>query len=73
MGNYAFTMAHPTGLHTDGSNFLLADGHVKWLRGTSVSPGSKAANATDAQGATGGGFSAAGTQNSIYAVTFSPT
>jgi len=28
-----------TGLHTDGSNFLAADGHVKWLRGASVSPG----------------------------------
>jgi len=29
----------PTGLHTDGSNFLMADGHAKWLRGASVSPG----------------------------------
>jgi prepilin-type N-terminal cleavage/methylation domain-containing protein/prepilin-type processing-associated H-X9-DG protein len=28
-----------TGLHTDGSNYLLADGHVKWLRATNVSPG----------------------------------
>lgn len=28
-----------TGRHTDGSNFLLADGHVKWLRPTSVSTG----------------------------------
>ncbi len=28
-----------TGRHSDGSNFLLCDGHVKWLRGTSVSPG----------------------------------
>ena len=28
-----------TGRHTDGSNFLLADGHVKWLRGISVSTG----------------------------------
>jgi prepilin-type processing-associated H-X9-DG protein len=34
--NY-FTMQ--TGLHTDGSNYLLADGHTKWLRGSSVSPG----------------------------------
>lgn len=28
-----------TGRHTDGSNFLLADGHVKWLRPSSVSTG----------------------------------
>ena len=27
------------GRHTDGSNFLLADGHAKWLRSTSVSTG----------------------------------
>ena len=31
-----------TGWHTDGSNFLLADGHVKWLRGSQVSGGSNA-------------------------------
>ena len=28
-----------TGRHTDGANFLLADGHVKWLRPQSVSTG----------------------------------
>ena len=28
-----------TGLHTDGANYLMADGHAKWLRGSSVSPG----------------------------------
>lgn len=27
------------GLHTDGSNFLMCDGHVKWLRGEVVSSG----------------------------------
>lgn len=31
---------NPVGLHLDGSNFLFADGHVKWLRGDSVSTGS---------------------------------
>jgi len=66
-----------TGLHTDGSNFLLADGHTKWLKGSAVSPGgapwaNTAAGATPAancqQGACqwswGGGLSsnAAGTQ-----------
>ena len=35
--------AAATGLHTDGSNFLLADGHVKWLHGSDVSPGSNPA------------------------------
>ena len=34
-GNYASLL----GRHSDGSNFLLADGHAKWLRGTSVSTG----------------------------------
>ena len=29
----------PTGRHAGGSNFLLCDGHVKWLRGTQVSTG----------------------------------
>jgi prepilin-type N-terminal cleavage/methylation domain-containing protein/prepilin-type processing-associated H-X9-DG protein len=37
-----------TGLHTDGSNFLLADGHVKWLRGSSVSAGGTPFHATTA-------------------------
>ncbi len=27
------------GRHTDGSNFLLGDGHAKWLRAIQVSPG----------------------------------
>jgi prepilin-type N-terminal cleavage/methylation domain-containing protein/prepilin-type processing-associated H-X9-DG protein len=29
----------PTGRHIDASNFLLADGHVKWIRPTSISTG----------------------------------
>ena len=28
-----------TGVHTDGSNFLFTDGHVKWLRPSAVSAG----------------------------------
>ena len=28
-----------TGRHTDGSNFLMADDHAKWFRGSSVSAG----------------------------------
>lgn len=61
------------GRHTDGSNFLLCDGHVKWLRGSSVSSGFNAAHPSDAQG--GGNDSApayaAGTENSTYAATYS--
>lgn len=30
---------NPLGRHTDGSNFLLCDGHVKWLKEGQVSPG----------------------------------
>ncbi len=29
----------PLGRHTDGANYLLCDGHAKWLRPTAVSPG----------------------------------
>lgn len=37
------------GLHQAGANYLLADGHVKWYRGDSVSTGYSAANSTAAQ------------------------
>jgi len=40
-----------TGRHSDGSNFLLADNHAKFLRGTAISAGG--ANATQAS-CTGG-------------------
>ncbi|MEO7717626.1 MAG: DUF1559 domain-containing protein [Capsulimonas sp.] len=62
----------PTGRHTDGSNFLAADGHVKWLRPSAVSNGNTAfagANPQDT-GITG---RAAGTDAmDKYAMTFSP-
>ncbi len=70
-----------TGRHTDGSNFLAADGHVKWLRGAAVSPGRAAATQSDAQGANGAGTNpvspagsnAAGTSNlGNTTLTFSP-
>ncbi len=63
-----------TGRHTDGSNFLATDGHVKWMRGVAVSPGTNAAAATDAQAADTGNRNAAGTSNlGTAALTFSPT
>ncbi len=66
------------GVHTGGSNFLACDGHVKWLRGSSVSNGIVAA--TPASPAINGGLPrAAGTENmtngatppTTYTMTFS--
>jgi prepilin-type processing-associated H-X9-DG protein len=65
--------------HTEGSNFLMCDGHAKWLRGSAVSSGSVAfaedcnqeGNPSLTDCASNGGM-AAGTGNSNYAVTFSP-
>ncbi len=60
------------GLHTDGANYLLADGHVKWLRPSAVSYGATAKNSTDAQNPPGQSQAAEGTGGSVYAATFSP-
>ena len=69
-----------TGRHTEGSNFVMTDGHAKWLRGASVSPGMSAETSTDAQGAhhvtygTEGPFpTAAGTASTLvgFAATYS--
>jgi prepilin-type N-terminal cleavage/methylation domain-containing protein/prepilin-type processing-associated H-X9-DG protein len=51
-----------------GSNFLLTDGHVKFLRPAQVSPGRPAASSGAAPTAT----DAAGTGSSTYTATFSP-
>ncbi len=37
----------PTGIHTDGSNFLFADGHVKWLRPVQISSGHNGTSGQD--------------------------
>lgn len=57
--------------HTDGANYLAADGHVKWLRPSSVSPGQPNTQ-TGSQGP--GNFdSAAGVGNlGTFNLTFSP-
>lgn len=74
-GNYV----SPTGIHTDGSNYAMADGHVKWLRGDQVSSGVSVNyaggnwTATEDQQPNGtDGPNAAGTADSKYAATFSP-
>ena len=64
--------ASPTGRHTDGANYLLADGHVKWLRGSAVSGGWAAPLPTSSPNISSQPYNAAGTANSTYAVTFSP-
>jgi len=40
----------PLGRHTDAANYLMADGHVKWLRGSTVSPGNIPPTSTTNQG-----------------------
>jgi len=71
--------AAPTGRHTDGSNFLLCDGHVKWLRGTAVSDGQAAytpgPNTVEANGngLTSGNDTVEGTAGpNKFVATFSP-
>jgi prepilin-type N-terminal cleavage/methylation domain-containing protein/prepilin-type processing-associated H-X9-DG protein len=78
-GNISDFDNKPTGRHTDGSNFLATDGHVKWLRATSVAPGPTALNTTDPEGQnmvvggnSGSKFpTAAGAGNSSFTMTFS--
>jgi prepilin-type N-terminal cleavage/methylation domain-containing protein/prepilin-type processing-associated H-X9-DG protein len=76
LGNPVRTTGEPctkakTGLHTDGANYAMADGHVKWLRGAAVSPGYIAQSSTNGQDVPSTGY-AAGTGASGFAATFSP-
>ena len=67
----------PTGRHTDGANYLMADDHAKWFRGNAVSAGVTNPNAADCNTtaeADGNGIPlAAGTEcgDSTIAATFS--
>jgi len=40
--NNSIDAVFPSGRHTSGSNFALADGHAKWMRGAAVSAGDPA-------------------------------
>ena len=69
------------GRHTEGSDYLFLDGHVKWLRPSAVSPGSVAMasdcnqggvpGVPDCNGGNANGGMAEGTGGSVYAATFS--
>ncbi len=72
-----------TGRHSDGSNYVLADGHVKWMKGTQVSAGYPTwPNQSNiaSQNFYGAALLAAGTEcttdplcpNKVCAATFSP-
>jgi prepilin-type N-terminal cleavage/methylation domain-containing protein/prepilin-type processing-associated H-X9-DG protein len=63
------TNSGPDGRHLAGSNYLFLDGHVKWLVGTNVSPGSDAATTTTAADPANG--KAAGTSVTQWTATFS--
>ena len=58
------------GIHLGGSNFLMADGHVKWFRGSQVSPGLVNTSPTNPQGTPS--TAAAGTATTQFQVTMSP-
>jgi prepilin-type N-terminal cleavage/methylation domain-containing protein len=76
--NYKDRYPSPTGLHADGSNFALADDHVKWLKPGQVSAGQANNNANCTQDQNGTPCAAvnpgvaAGTAASGFAATFSP-
>jgi len=73
---------NPYGRHLQGSNYIMGDGHAKWLRGTQVSPGWTNPLHTDGGSATctngqyciaaGPEASVMASNNQPFAVTFSP-
>jgi prepilin-type N-terminal cleavage/methylation domain-containing protein/prepilin-type processing-associated H-X9-DG protein len=82
-GANSFNWLDTDGRHLEGSNYLLADGHVKWLKSAQVSDGvaqCKDSTADQTNGTNGGAdgngcsaaAAAAGTANPKYAATFSP-
>jgi len=78
MGNRAQNAAtyigpNPLGRHSGGSNFLMCDGHVKWMMGSSVSTGLNALlpGSTETAGDDRSPAYADGTADSAYAITFS--
>jgi hypothetical protein len=76
--DHTASYAAATGRHTDGSNFLMADDHAKWFRGSAIGAGITNPTATDcntalAKDSSGEGTLAPGTEcgDSTIAGTFS--
>jgi len=63
------TSLQKDGRHVEGSNYLLGDGHVRWHRPSSVSPGENADTKDDREGLHGN--NAEGTAYGKHAATFS--
>lgn len=68
-GNQINTYVSETGRHLEGANWLMADGHVKWLKAEQISGGKAAATATSAVDHANN--IAEGTENGTSAATFS--
>jgi prepilin-type processing-associated H-X9-DG protein len=72
---YDLSMYEGDGRHQGGANFLLADGHAKWLSPKQVSTGGDALFPIDepdyALPPGGGTIRAAGSENAHFAATFS--
>lgn len=66
---YPSLFKNETGRHSGGSIFSMGDGHTKFLRPASVSPGANAASSENLQDMSNG--LAAGTTDSQHTVTFS--
>lgn len=71
---YAWTVAQGPqfGRHSDGSNYLLCDGHVKWLKASQVSGGQVAQNNSPSSPQNTASVLAAGTAVTTYSATYSP-
>jgi len=76
VGGYTFSSGQATPRHFDGANYLLSDGHVKYVLPGSVSPCFPALNATDGQNISNVTYGyAEGTQfpgPNKHAITWSP-
>jgi prepilin-type processing-associated H-X9-DG protein len=66
---YPTLFKNSTGRHSDGGIFCMADGHAKFFKPQSVSPGTNAGSSDAPQDTTN--YTAAGTTDSSHAVTFS--
>lgn len=70
--NSSIDVIYNTGRHTDGSNYLLADGHAKWMRGSAVSagdPGTEPASGSCDQGKCADAWNGAWTGANVAAST----